>query len=583
MEQKPLSFFKTMLASGLGMLIVGVITTILAFIIMIGTITSMAVSGKTSSPVKNNTFLKIDLTQHLSERQPSDLQQLLANEGSMGLIQILKALDYAKTDDKILGVYLYMGSGTMQSWGQSEELRLALESFKQSGKPIVSYADSYSQTGYYVATAADHLLMGSAGQVDLRGIAAQPMFYKDLLDKWDIHMDLIRPRNNAYKSAGEAYTMNHMSEANREQIRTYITSIWNYVSQQIAQARSLTQAQVNNLADNLTGYMAEQAVQQQLIDTLCFEHSAMALMEQKYAMKQLKDVDDYANNIIYTNNSNKIAIIYAEGDVVTGTNTGMKTAVYGDEIAKAFDDAAKDNSIKAIVLRVNSPGGAVLASETMTAAVMRAKEKKPVVVSMSDVAASAGYEISCNATKIVALPTTLTGSIGVFAAIPEVGTALKKHLGITTDTVMTNKNASGVNGMRPMSPKTREIMQQDIEDFYKTFIGRVAYGRNMKVEDVDAIARGRVWTGADAIKIGLVDTLGSLATAISIAAEEAQVGSFALVEFPKQKDLMTQLVEITGGKIEENKMSAIPFAQELIRWTNMEPMQARLPYILNIE
>ena len=259
-------------------------------------------------------------------------------------------------------------------------------------------------------------------------------------------------------------------------------------------------------------------------------------------------------------------------------------------MAKALDKAAEKESVKAIVLRVNSPGGAVTASEIMTAAVMRAKAKKPVIVSMSDLAASAGYEISCNATKIVALPTTLTGSIGVFGTIPEVGTALKKHLGIATDTVMTNANSGGIDVMRPMSAKNRAVLEQSIEDFYITFITRVANGRGMKVEDVDKIARGRVWTGADAIKIGLVDTLGNFETAINIAAAEAKLKHYKLVYYPEHKDLLTDILELTGNSEARakllNKHMKSPINslyQELEYWATMEPLQARLPFILNME
>lgn len=579
MDKKPLSFGKTMLASGLGMILAFVVIGILGMLVMVGSIAALS-SKSAPSATQNDTFLKLDLTKTLTEQNPGELQNLFSNNDGIGLISVLRALEYAKHDDRVLGVYLYFGTISNLSWGQSEELRMALEDFQTAGKPVVAYADSYSQTGYYVATLADHLLLGTAGQVDLRGIAAQPMFYKDLLDKYDVHMDLIRPRSNAYKSAGETYTMNHISEANKEQIRAYITSIWNHVSEQIAHARHTEQATVNQWADQLYGYLPEKAVESGIVDSLCVEKDARNLQESVYGMKHIQDIEKYAAAIPYTRNSDQIAIIYAEGDVVSGTSKSIQTAVYGDDIAQAFDDAADDRSIKAIVLRVNSPGGAVLASETMTAAVERAKEKKPVIVSMSNLAASAGYEISCNATKIVALPTTLTGSIGVFAAIPEVGTALKKHLGITTDTVLTNRNAAGVNGLRPMTSETREVMQNNIESFYRTFVGRVAKGRNMTFAQVDEIARGRVWTGSDALGLGLVDTLGNFATALSIAAQEAQIENYSIVEFPKEKHVMNQIMDLMGGA----KLSQEPDLASLLRqWAGMETYQARIPFILNIE
>lgn len=594
-EHKPLSFLKTMLASGLGMLIAFVVLNIIGLfmmIIMLIGITSMGNSR--SAYVDYDTFLKIDLTYPISERTPSELQSLMSAENqSVGFVEMLTAINHAATDNHINGIYLYFGTLSQQSWGQAEELRMALEDFKSaSGKPVIAYADSYNQSGYYIASVADKIILHPAGQLDWKGIAAQPMFYKDLLDKWDVHMDLIRPANNAYKSAGETYIMNHMSEANKEQVRTYITSIWNHVVSEIANTRNVSEQELNQMADNLSCYDPRNAVAARLVDTLGFEFDAKRLMEADFDMNSLISIDTYSKSIVPNRrrHADKVAVVYAEGDVVTGRGNGIQTAVYGDDVADALDAAADDDDVKAIVLRVNSPGGAVIASEIMTAAVRRANEKKPVIVSMSDVAASAGYEISCNATKIVALPTTLTGSIGVFAAVPEVGDLLKKHLGITTDTVMTNKNSVGISGIRPMSTTTREVMQQSIEDFYQTFIGRVAKGRRMDVAEVDNIARGRVWTGKDALEIGLVDTLGGFSTAVEVACKEADIDpeNVTMVEFPAPKSLFDEL--FGGISDEEYRMKLLGrnntadiIIEELRYWSNMEPLQARVPFILNIQ
>lgn len=595
--KEPMGFGKTMLASALGMAIGFFVINIVGFFLMMVLIVGMAAGISSTSTdtvkVKPNTFLKLDLSTAIAERTPGELQQLFAEDESAGIIDILAALQAAQTDKAIRGIYLYLGAGSAQSWGQTEELRLALQEFKaSSNKPIIAYADGYNQTGYYLASIADIVMMHPAGVLDWRGIAAQPMFYGDLLKKYSVEMDLIRPTSNAYKSAGETYTMNHMSEANKEQIRTYITSIWNHVVADISATRNLSVAELNTFADNLSLNNPYSAVAAGMIDTLGFEHDIKSIMKDRYKMKHMLDLTKYAKTISSTGDE-KIAVVYAEGNVVTGTNkSGFQSGVFGDDVAKALDDAANDDDIKAIILRVNSPGGAVIASEIMTAAVMRAKAKKPVIVSMSDLAASAGYEISCNATKIVALPTTLTGSIGVFATIPQVGEALRKHLGITTDTVMTNANAGGVNGLRPMSPLTRKTMQQSIEDFYQTFIGRVAKGRGMKVEDVDQIARGRVWTGADAIKIGLVDTLGGFNTAVAIACQEAKIdpSDCRLVNFPEDKDLWNQILDITGSSEEVVQMRTHRLMgkelgsayEDLLYFSTMEPMQARLPYSLDI-
>ena len=590
-NKQPLGFGKTMLASSLGVVIAFVVINILGFFLMTSILLNSLTSSKKPVAVENDTFLKLDLTLPTPERAPSEVQSLFSIDKIIGLTDILQSIDAAKSDDRINGIYVVMNAMTSQSWGQCEELRIALQDFKKSsGKPVIAYSDTYTQNGYYIASVADRIFMHPAGNLDWRGIMAQPMFYKDLLAKFDIHMNLIRPKSNAYKSAGETYTMDHMSEANKEQVRAYITSTWNHVVNQISVTRNITPTRLNEIADGLLCYKPENAVAEGMIDTLGFEFDAKKLMKDKYEMDKLLDIADYKTNVIQKNKNNHIAIIYAEGDVVPGESTGVDTKVYGDDVAKAFDDATEDESVKAIVLRVNSPGGAVTASEIMTAAVMRAKEKKPVIVSMSDLAASAGYEISCNATKIVAHPTTLTGSIGVFGTIPEIGTALKKHLGISTDTVMTNANSGGIYVMRPMSPKSYAALQQSIEDFYITFITRVAKGRGMKVEDVDKIARGRVWTGADAIKIGLVDTLGNFATAINIAAKEAQIDEYSLVYYPEEKNLMTQLLDLTSStKIRSKLFSKHEYnpienmTKELESWANMEPLQARLPFILNME
>lgn len=595
-KDKPLGFFKTMLASGLGMLCAFVVINILGFIMMIFMMIALATSSDSSMPVSRNTFLKIDLTKTIPERSLSELQTLSSASSShtIGLVEMLQSIELAGSDDNIDGIYLYLGSITTQSWGQSEELRMALEQFKEySGKPVIAYADSYNQSGYYIASVADRIYLHPAGQLDWRGIAAQPMFYKDLLDKFDIHVDLIRPSNNAYKSAGETYIMNHMSEANKEQVRAYITSIWRHITDNIGATRQISADTLNVLADNLACYNPSNAIRYGLIDTLAFEYDAKKQMKEQYGMEHVVEIDNYLPRQVKRNSHNQIAVVYAEGDVVPGTGNSFQTAVYGDDVAKAIDNAVEDKDVKAIILRVNSPGGAVTASEIMTAAVERAVRVKPVIVSMSDVAASAGYEISCNATKIVALPTTLTGSIGVFATVPEIGDMLRKHLGITTDTVKTNHNSEGLSGMRTMSPTTRLAMQQSIEDFYQTFIGRVAKGRGLTVEAVDNIARGRVWTGAEAVKIGLVDTLGGFNTAVSMACKAAGIDEdqYELRDFPAKKGLFEELfstvsdedarMQLFGHRTQVQELDDA--IEELRYWSTMQYYQARMPFILNLK
>lgn len=558
-NKKSPSFGKIMLASGIGTLIVLIIIGLFKILMLFGIIGSFG-SEKTAS-VAENSFLKIDLTKPVNERTPSELEGLMNNGSSVGFSDMLRSISNAANDNRIAGIYLYMGSSFPYSWGRSEELRQALHNFSESGKPVLAYADAYSQQGYFTASIADSIYLNPSGMLEFRGIGAEGMFYKELLDKLAVKMTLIRPKSNSFKSAGETYTMNKLSESNRKQIREYICSIWDYVLAKIGDSRDISIERLNQMADNLEACLPDDALQCQMVDRLCFENSIRSTMDNAYGCKNVIDLGDYAKTV--TPNilaKQQIAVIYAEGDVVDGS--GFGTAVYADKITQALDKAANDEKVKAIVLRVNSPGGQVTASEIMTNAVVRAKQKKPVIVSMGDVAASAGYEISCNASYIVAEPTTLTGSIGVFATLPEIGGSLRKYLGITTDTVNTNANSTGLSALRPLSPKVLELMQRNVEEFYTVFVGRVAKGRGLDYNYVDSIARGRVWTGRDALKLGLVDALGGLDDAISIAADSAAIKDYTVVDYPAAEDLLSELMnrkKQSSGTV--NSKTAQPIAQ----------------------
>ena len=543
-------FSKIMLASGVGTLIVLILFGIFKLLTFIGIIAALS-SGESTAVVQNDSFLKIDLTKAVNERTPDEFSSLFGEVSPVGFNDMLRSISAAAEDDRINGIYLYMGSVFPMSWGMSEELRQSLMRFSESGKPILAYADNYSQQGYFVASVADSIFLNPSGMIEFHGIGVESLFFKELLDKLAVKMTLIRPSSNSFKSAGEMYTMDHMSDANRTQIREYISSIWEYVVEQIGEARDIPTERLNSLADNLEAFLPEDAVNAALIDRLCFEADIKSTLNDVYGSNHVVTLNEYAKTVTdVTKAKDKIAIIYAEGDVVAGS--GTNTAVYSDKITKALNDAAADEKIKAIVLRVNSPGGMVTASEIMTNAVIRAKQKKPVIVSMGNVAASAGYEISCNANYIVAEPTTITGSIGVFATLPEVGGTLKKILGITTDTVNTNANSTGLSIMHPLSPKALELMQRNVEEFYTVFVGRVAKGRGLSYDYVDSIARGRVWTGRDALKLGLVDALGGLEDAISIAADSAGITKYKVVDYPEEDDFLTELLnrqESSSGTI----------------------------------
>lgn len=603
--KKPLTFGKAVWASALGVLIVSVVFGLVMFIMMIAMVLSISnMSSENLTIVKPNSVLVVDLGNIGGDRTASGLRQAFSESKTVGLIDAVDAILTAAKDNNICAIYLTDPGTSDLSWGSLTELRNALASFRESGKPVIAYATGYSQGGYYVASLSDRVCLHPSGMVDFRGIGAEVMYYKDLLDKLGIEMQLIRPESCAYKSAGEVYTLSHMSPANREQIRAYIGSVWSTVSQAIATGRSMDVDKVNAIADNLSGYLAADAKESSLVDALCFEEDVRGVLRNQYAGRQLLPLDKYATNVSISRSQkntskNRIALIYAEGNVMDGSARGFDEGVYSDDIVKALRQAANDASVKAIVLRVNSPGGQVTASESMTHAVMLAREKKPVIISMGDLAASAGYEMSCMADVIVAQPTTITGSIGVFGTIPNMGKLMRQKLGLNADTVCTNRNAASFGMLRPWSPTAVAMMERNVEDFYKVFVGRVAEGRHMSYDAVHQIARGRVWTGADALTLGLVDTLGGIDLALRIAAEKAGVTDYSIKEYPQEKDVWTQISELFGDKTDDdlNLLSKIRlarkwkaarshlkalsrFEQDVLFVTESEGLQARIPFVM---
>ncbi|MBO7540428.1 MAG: signal peptide peptidase SppA [Bacteroidales bacterium] len=582
------NFFKMVLASGLGVLLASVVFSILSGIMMVLFVLSLGSS--TEKPVKKHSVLTIDLSKPFTERETTTVESLLFDQKTVGFNTILEAIDKAATDKKIEGIYLKDGLTYSAGWATTQELRNALAKFKEeSGKFVYAYSDSYSQKSYYLATVADRIFLNPSGMVEFTGIAAEAMFIKDMLDKLDVKVDLIRPNSNAFKSAGEMYTMNKMSEANREQIRTYIKSIWDEVLPQMSEARGISVDSLNYLADNLSAFMADDAFSAGLVDELGFENDVKELMVEQ--IDKVKSVSKL--NFVSVSNyptekktsGKKIAVVYAEGEVQMGK--GYDVGVYSTNMVKALDEAANDDDVQAIVLRVNSPGGAVLASEAITDAVVRAKEKKPLIVSMGDLAASAGYEISCYADYIVAQPTTITGSIGVFAMLPEIGTMLKNKIGLTFDTVNTNRNSSALSVMRPLSTESRALMQKNVEDFYKIFIGRVAEGRGLDVNYVDSIARGRVWTGRDALTLGLVDTLGGIDVALAIAAERAGITKYSVKVYPEAPSTLMEMFNMTDEDARAKVLlptqyGKYRFFSDIEKLCDSDPLQARLPYYINM-
>ena len=601
LKRKPLTFGKTLLAAALGMLIVSVVVGFFKLIMMLGMVGAIANLGDNETvAVKEGTYLKVALSEIGGDRTPQGLLQGL-NGASMGLIDAVNAIRAAAKDSRVKGIYL-VDDGAEVSWASLEELRGAIDDFRRSGKPVVSYATDYSQGGYYLCSVADTVCLHPSGMLEFRGLGGDMMYYKELLDKLGVEMQLIRPKSCAYKSAGEVYTMSRMSDANREQTRAYLSCVWQVALENIAESRHLEVSELNAVADNLSGFLAEDAEDAGLVDLLLFEEDVRSLLtEERFGGRQLLPVEKYAKNVkaAAPRVGDAVAVIYAEGEVVDGSAKGVETGVYGDDIVKVLKQASKDDAVKAIVLRVNSPGGQATASESMTHAVLMARQKKPVIVSMGDLAASAGYEMSCQADVIVAQPMTITGSIGVFGMWPNVGKLLRQKLGVNPDTVGTNRNATGMSFFRPLSPAAMAMMERNVEEFYKVFVQRVADGRHMEYDDVHEIARGRVWTGVEAKRLGLVDTLGGLDLAVHIAAEKAGLSDYRIKEFPLEKDVWTQLMEMMGESTDDdlNLMAKIQLARrwkeekgkmkvlsrlerELLFVAEQEGVMARLPFVI---
>lgn len=596
------SFFNFMFASCLGCFI----SSMLVIFVLIGIFSSISFSASDtqgSIAIETNSVLYIDMDAPFYDREVEDLETFSTNILStdvvkpIGLTEFMEVIRRAKTDDRIKAIYLQMSMLQTNGWATVEEIRHCLADFKTSGKKIYAYSDMFaSQDAYYLATIADKIFLNPAGNLSLTGLGAEVMYYKDLFDKLDIDVELIRPRNNSYKSAGETYITNKMSAENREQIKSYISDIWNYVARNIVESRNLQSIDTFNAkVSRLEYFLPKQALENGLIDGLSFKTDVETQIASE--VKKQFSINSPETNIyfvkykkyrktippIFEKQTNNIAIIYAYGDVNQGK--GSSLSIGSETLVKAINKATKDKSIKAIVLRVNSPGGDAIASELITNEVIKARKVKPVIVSMGDVAASAGYEMSSNATMIVASPITITGSIGVFGIMPNLSRTLKNNVGLTFDTVKTNDNAI-MSLTTPLSSQTKHVLQMNVENFYDNFITKVAQGRKLDKTFVDSIARGRVWSAIDAKEIGLVDEFGGLNKAISLAAQKAGIEQYGLIAYPKQKNIFTQLLETINedSDLQEftHKQDVFKqFTKKLEKLSQTQTVQARIPYIIN--
>ena len=515
-------------------------------------------SGKDEIKVKPNSILELTLDfpikDYAGKTDFGDYAFLNENNKN-GLFNIIDAINYAATDEKIKGISIdnnFVEAGI----SQLKALRHALLKFKESGKFVVAYADIYTQRDYYLSSVADTVYLNPVGMMEFKGLSTERLYYKDFQEKTGLKMEVIRL--GKYKSAVEPFLSNEMSDNNREQITVYLNSLWSEIKKDISATRQVPIERLDIIADSLLARNPDLAKSSKLIDKIAYHDEYVNAM--KYAMGVSLDEDlpavsilDYAiyasNKIRSTTSKDKIAVIYAEGEIIYGE--GDEEYVGQGSINKSLKKAREDDKVKAIVLRVNSPGGSALASELIWREIEITKKMKPVIVSMGNLAASGGYYIACNADKIIAEPTTITGSIGVFGVLPN-GKALADNIGINAEQVVTNKNAVTYSFFEPLSEEQRWFIKEGVGDIYDIFKKRVSDGRQLSLEQVEAIAQGRVWTGVDALNKGLVDELGGLDLALKYAAEAAEIEAYKIKEFPIfEKDLDKMLQDLGLAKTKE--------------------------------
>lgn len=582
-------FFKFMFASMLAMLVTFFITMII-FVAIIGTIISSATSTTEKVvDVKDNSVLHLKFDYQINDRTSNNPFEnfdfsTFKTQDNLGLDKILSNIEKAKTDSRIKGIYLDLTS-LNTGMASLEEIRNALKGFRKSGKWIISYSEVYTQSTYYLASLSDKIYLNPAGLVEMRGLSSELMFFKNALEKLEVEMQIIR--HGKFKSAVEPYILEKMSDSNREQMNLILSSAWGSILNDISESRKISIDELNAIADDIEIQTAEDAVKYGFVDKVMYKDEILEELRTRTGAKDFDDINyislrKYDNAKAVPNNSkNEIAIIYASGEINSGKS---KDDVMGSEtISDAIRTARLDENVKAIVLRVNSPGGSALASDVMWREVVLAKKVKPVVVSMGDVAASGGYYISCAANKIVADEKTITGSIGVFGVVPNAQGLFNNKLGITFDVAKTNKHADIMTIFKPLSAEEKDIIQIGVEKIYDDFIGKVAEGRGMTKEQVDSIGQGRVWLALDAKKIGLVDEIGGIDKAISIAKDLAKLTDYKTVDFPKMKDPLEQLMLEITGEAESKILKAYmgenyKYYQKIQTMTTQSGYMARMPY-----
>lgn len=589
-------FLKFTLATVVGIFLSGIVLFVFGVVLLVG----ITASADSETIVQKNSVLMLDLNGTLAERGEGELEQLLSKisgeeSNTYGLNELLASIKKAKENEQIKGIYL-QATALNASYASLQAIRTALIDFKESGKFIVAYSDGYTQGLYYLSSVADKVMLNPEGVVEWRGIASTPIFYKNLLDKLGIEMQIFKV--GTYKSAVEPFIATEMSPANREQVTAFIGSIWGEVVNGVSAARKISPDSLNAYADRmLLFYPATESVKSGLVDTLIYKNSVRDYLktlveidkEDRLPILDMKDMMGVQRAVPKDKSGNIVAVYYASGEIIDQPLSALSNeAIVGSKVIRDLRKLQENDDVKAVVLRINSPGGSAFASEQIWHAVKELKSKKPVIVSMSDYAASGGYYIASIADTIVAEPTTLTGSIGIFGMLPN-AKGLSEKVGITYDVVKTNRFADFGNLMRPLNSEEQALLQMRIARGYDLFVSRCAEGRGMTKEAIGKVAEGRVWTGEMAKELGLVDELGGIDKALNIAVKKAGIEGYTTVSYPDQEDLLTSLLQLQSSNLIESKLlnsKLGSYYKEFSLLKNIEErdlIQARLPFELNIK
>lgn len=595
-----INFLKMKFLSNVLSTIVGIFLFCFMFLFLILIIGAFAGSGDGKPKLEKNSIIELDLSEISLDYngifEPSPFEALLDSEQKASVIEVIDAIEAAKTDENIKGISI-LKNNSLLGLAQTKAIRNKLDEFKKSGKFIYAYSDVLSQLDYYLNSVADQVYLNPVGELDFKGLASEVIYMKDLQEKSGVKFEIIR--HGKYKSAVEPFLAQEMSPENREQMTVLLQSIWETIITDIATSRKLDVAALNSIADNLGARTPEMALETKLIDKIGYEDEYHDLIHKKLKTKKDTEynkisISEYASiaDSPSTNFTadNTIAVIYAQGEIQGGE--GSVNIIGEGSINRSLKEAREDKDVKAVVLRVDSPGGSALTSELIWREIELTKKIKPVVVSMGNVAASGGYYISCNSDYIFAEPSTITGSIGVFGMLPNMS-QLGKNIGINAEQVKTHKNASGYSLFEPIDEDYKNVVLESIESVYSTFLQRVADGRKMTREQVDTIAQGRIWTGTDAVKNGLVDELGSLEDAIKYAATVAKIKEYRIENFPEyETDLNSILANLSGISIFQSKETllreqigteAYMLLEKIKRAQNTKGVQAMMPFSLEIK